>query len=67
MDNAFIESFNGSLGNEYLNVHWFLSLDDLRDKIERWRQDCNELRPHSSLGDRTIREFRLAHLEARNL
>ncbi len=40
-DNAFIESFNGSLRDECLNVHWFLSLDDARDEIERWRQDYN--------------------------
>ena len=66
-DNPFIESFNGSLRDECLNVHWFLSLDDARDKIERWRQDYNEFRPHSSLGDQTPSEFRLAHLEARNL
>ncbi|GAB2904024.1 hypothetical protein GCM10027202_36370 [Microvirgula curvata] len=66
-DNAFIESFNGSLRDECLNVHWFLSLADTRDKIERCRQDYNEFRPHSSLGDRTPSEFRLAHLEAGNL
>lgn len=66
-DNPFIESFNGSLRDECLNVHWFLSLDDARDKIECWRQDYNEFRPHSSLGDRTPCEFRLAHLEARDL
>ncbi|QNM97637.1 IS3 family transposase [Chitinimonas koreensis] len=65
-DNAFIESFNGSLRDECLNVHWFLSQDDARDKIERWRQDYNEFRPHSSLGDLTPSEFRLAHLEAGN-
>ena len=66
-DDAFIESFNGSLRDECLNVHWFLSLADARDKIERWRQDYNEFRLHSSLGDRTPCEFRLAHLEAGNL
>ncbi|MBP4044864.1 integrase core domain-containing protein [Chromobacterium violaceum] len=38
-----------------------------QSKIERWRQDYNEFRPHSSLGDRTPSEFRLAHLEAGNL
>lgn len=66
-DNAFIESFNGSLRDECLNVHWFLSLDDAREKIENWRIDYNEFRPHSSLGDLTPSEFRLAHLEAGNL
>ncbi len=65
-NNAFIESFTGSLRDECLNVHWFLSLADARDKIERWRQDYNEFWPHSSLGDRTPSEFRLAHLEAGN-
>lgn len=45
-----IESFNGSLRDEYLNVYWFLTLNDARDKIERWQVDFNEFRPHSSLG-----------------
>ena len=28
VDNAFVESFNGSFRDECLNVNWFLSLDD---------------------------------------
>lgn len=56
-DNPHIESFNGSLRDECLNLHWFLSLDDAREKIEGWRVDYNEFRPHSSLADRTPREF----------
>lgn len=66
-DNPFIESFNGSFRDECLNVHWFLSLDDAREKIEHWREDYNKFRPHSSLGDLIPCEFRLAHLEAGNL
>jgi putative transposase len=66
-DNPFIESFNGSFRDECLNVHWFLSLEDAREKIESWRQDYNGFRPHSSLNHLTPREFRLAHLEAQNL
>lgn len=50
-DNAFIESFNGSFRDECLNTHWFLSLDDAREKIEKWRMDYNCFRPHSSIGD----------------
>lgn len=50
-DNPFIESFNGSLRDECLNVHWFMSLEDARQKIETWRQDYNNFRPHSSLSD----------------
>ena len=57
VDNAFIESFNGSFRDECLNVNWFLSLDDARAKIETWRRDYNEFRPHSSLGDLTPLEF----------
>jgi len=63
-DNPFIESFNGSLRDECLNVHWFMSLEDARDKIERWRIDYNRYRPHSSLGDQTPEEFTEAFLKA---
>ncbi len=66
-DNPFIESFNGSFRDECLNVHWFLSLKDAQEKIEVWRRDYNEYRPHSSLGDLTPCEYRLAHQEAENL
>jgi putative transposase len=50
-DNAFIESFNGSLRDECLNTNWFMSLSDARQKLENWRQDYNNFRPHSALGD----------------
>ncbi|MBI1248867.1 transposase [bacterium] len=56
-DNAFIESFNGRLRQECLNQHWFLSLADAQEKIDSWRTDYNETRPHSALGQRTPREF----------
>jgi putative transposase len=56
-DNAFAESFIGSLRDECLNVNWFLSLEDARDKIEAWRVDYNEYRPHSSLGYRTPSDY----------
>ena len=57
IQNAFIESFNSRLREECLNQHVFLSLDDARQKIETWRQDYNEVRPHSSLGNLTPIEF----------
>ncbi len=56
-DNAFIESFNGSVRAECLNENWFLSLDDAKDKIESWRQDYNLHRPHSALGNLAPKEF----------
>jgi putative transposase len=46
--NAYIESFNGRLRDECLNANWFTSLSDARRKIENWRQDYNQQRPHSS-------------------
>ena len=50
-DNAFIESFNGSFRDECLNVNWFLSLDDAKEKIEAFKDDYNHFRPHSALGN----------------
>jgi hypothetical protein len=49
---AFIESLNGRVQLECLNQHWFLKLDDARKKIELWRQDYNDVRPHSAIGER---------------
>lgn len=50
-DNAYIESFNGSFRSECLNAHWFMSLDDARQKLEAWRRDYNTVRPHSAIGN----------------
>lgn len=47
--NAYIESFNGRLRDECLNANWFTSLSDARQKVETWRLDYNQQRPHSSL------------------
>ena len=57
VENAFIESFNGRLRDECLNVHQFTSIDDAKAKIEAWRIDYNQRRPHSSLGHLTPNEF----------
>jgi putative transposase len=48
-DNAFIEAFNSKLRSECLNTHWFLSLEDACEKLERWRRLYNEDRPHSAI------------------
>jgi putative transposase len=51
MQNAFIESFNGTFRDDCLNQHWFRSLAEARLLIEHWRsQDYNLIRPHSSIG-----------------
>jgi putative transposase len=57
VDNAVIESFNGRFRDECLNANVFVSLHDARQKIEAWRIDDNEHRPHGSLGNLTPREF----------
>lgn len=52
-DNAFVESFNASVRLECLGQHWFMDLDDATKKVEDWRREYNEVRPHSAIGDRT--------------
>ena len=51
VENSYIESFNGRLRDECLNVEVFFGITDVRDKLERWRQDYNQVRPHSALRD----------------
>jgi putative transposase len=58
--NGFIESFNGSLRDEFLNEELFDSLADARRKLAIWRYDYNHVRPHSSLGNRTPAQARRA-------
>jgi len=57
VENAFIESFNGRLRDECLNVEQFASITDAQAKIEAWRVDYNQRRPHGSLGHLTPIEF----------
>lgn len=57
VQNAFIESFNGTLRDECLNESWFVSLADAQRTIEAWRVDYECERPHSRLRGLTPREF----------
>jgi putative transposase len=57
-DNALIESFNGSFRNQCLKVNRFLSIEDARNKIEKWRAEYNNDRPHSSLNQIPPAEFK---------
>jgi putative transposase len=50
-DNAFCESFNGKLRDEFLTTHWFENMADVRVHLEKWREEYNRFRPHSSSGD----------------
>jgi putative transposase len=50
MQNAFVESFNGRLRDEFLNETLFTSLPQARLALEDWRRDYNNIRPHSGIG-----------------
>jgi len=58
--NGFSESFNGKLRDELLNETLFSSLPDARAKLDTWRRDYNQVRPHQSLGYLTPRDYALA-------
>jgi len=49
-ENGYNESFNGKLRDEVLNVEIFDTMLEAEVLIERWRQEYNHIRPHSSLG-----------------
>lgn len=55
--NGYTESLNGKMKDEFLNEHWFSSLQEAQVMIEEWRQDYNHVRPHSSLNYLTPMEF----------
>ena len=57
VQNAFIESFNGTCRDDCLNQELFIDVLDAKRKIEAWRRQYNEERPHSSLGLRTPADF----------
>jgi len=57
-DNAFIESFNASVRRECLTQHYFIDLADARSKLRAWKDDYNNVRPHSTLGNQTPAQFR---------
>ena len=55
--NAFIESFNGRLRDELLNETLFTSLAQARAVLSAWKNDYNNIRPHSALGNLTPTEY----------
>src|SRR5207249_4720856 len=57
MQNAVVESFNGRMRDECLDVNWWSTIDDARRGIGAHRIDYNEVRPHGALNNRTPSEF----------
>jgi len=56
-ENTYVESFNGRVRDELLNVEEFGSLTEAQVLIEAWRQEYNTYRPHSALGGLTPAEY----------
>jgi len=61
MQNGYIESFNGKFRDECLNEHWFQTLHQARNALAIWRQDYNEVRPHSSCDRMPPAQFAALH------
>jgi len=62
-ENGFIESFNGRLRDECLNVEIFPSMTHVMRLLAAWRHDYNHTRPHGALGDDTPAGFAARTLE----
>jgi putative transposase len=56
--NGTTESFNGKFRDECLSMEWFRSRVEAKVVIDQWRRHYNEVRPHSSLGQKTPAEFK---------
>ena len=56
--NAFIERFNRSFRNEVLNLHLFISLQQVREIAWQWLNDYNNQRPHEALNNMTPTAYR---------
>lgn len=56
-ENPFVESFNGRVRDELLNVEAFETLTEAQVIVEDWRIEYNNYRPHSSLDMLTPVEY----------
>ncbi len=55
--NAYVESFNGRVRDELLNIEEFGSFVEAKVIVEAWRIEYNTYRPHSSFGGLAPAEF----------
>ena len=56
-ENGYTESMNGKIRDEFLNQHWFTTLEEARLLAAQWLHDYNHVRPHSSLNYLTPMQF----------
>lgn len=64
VQNCFVESFNGKLRYECLDLHWFRNIEHACEEIETWWIEYNTYRTHSSLGGLTPEAFEKRQSEA---
>lgn len=55
--NGYAESFNSRLRDEFLEMNYFHTLSKAQQLAATWKDHYNQKRPHTSLGNRTPREF----------
>lgn len=55
--NTYVESLNSQVRTKLLNVHWFVSLEEVRYRAEDWRTTYNTIKRHGSLKRKTPEEF----------
>jgi putative transposase len=51
--NGFAESFNSRLRDKFLITELFTTMVEAQALADRWRWECNTLRPHSDLQGHT--------------
>jgi putative transposase len=66
IQNAVMESFNGRMRDELLNIHWWRTIAEARAAVVAFNEDYNEVRPHGSLENRTPGEFARRYAEQFN-
>jgi putative transposase len=59
--NPSVESFNGKMRNEWINAHWWRTIEEARQGNEEFRRIYNTVRPHRSLGNKTPAKFAAAN------
>jgi len=67
IQNAVMESYNGRMRDELLNQHWWRSIAEARNAVDAYREDFNEVRPHSALDNQTPGEFARRYAATLNL
>jgi putative transposase len=66
IQNAVLESYNGRMRDELLNLHWWRTIDEARSAVADYREDHNRVRPHSALDYRTPHEFAASYAASLN-